>query len=125
MGASTFIFLAIVFSFIFLILLASRNTSNKGIYLTENDLVDFQSQVKEVQQIAGIRSPNQSPNPSPVQSPWQSPNHSPWQSESIDSSIPTGTNKFIYPPNLPIGDNRVGAGYKEPSLDDYYKPLIN
>lgn len=113
---SAFILLILGLLFIILILFASRNTSNKGIYLTENDLSDFQSQVKEVQQIAGIRSPQQSPTQSHQASPVQSP----WQSESLNSP----SNNFVYPPSLPIGDNRVNAGYGQTTLEDYYKPLI-
>ena len=109
---SAFILLILGLLFIILILFASRNTSNKGIYLTENDLSDFQSQVKEAQQIAGIRSPQQSP--------MQSRQASPWQSESINSP----SNSFVYPPSLPIGDNRVNSGYGQTTLEDYYKPLI-
>lgn len=113
---SAFILVILGLLFIILILFASRNTSNKGIYLTENDLSDFQSQVKEAQRIAGIRSPQ----PSPMQSRQPSPVQSPWQSESVNSP----SNNFVYPASLPIGDNRVNSGYGQTTLDDYYKPLI-
>lgn len=102
--------------FIGLILFASRNTADKGITLTDDDLNDFQSRLSEVKQIAGLQSSQSSPYQSPTQSAMQSP----WQSESSPLR-----GQFTYPPTLPIGDNRVSNASGQTTLDDYYRPLIN